>query len=218
MVPDGARQALARGVGRQGLEDLLLVPALVRPSGSPWRCRCQYSPPCVLDIGERGLGLWAQALPAPDVRVTLPLGAIAAVERGADGPRRQLIVAGPGGRLSVRYDASGDVPADNWVRRLRRHCAGRPEPLPAGSRTGRGPCPRDLRPLLIDGADDAVAAGPRALPWRGPCLLALTSREVCLMIPARMASPLAHEHPDGLRAPQFRCRGDGQVPVACGCR
>ena len=49
MVPDGARQALARDVGRHGLEDMLVVPALVRP-GPRWR-HCLYSPPCVLGIG-----------------------------------------------------------------------------------------------------------------------------------------------------------------------
>jgi len=175
MVPDGARQALARDVGRHGLEDMLVVPALVRP-GPRWR-HCLYSPPCVLGIGERGLGLWVQAPPVPDVRVMLPFGAVAAVERRAEGTRRQLIVAGPGTRLSVLYEASGDSPADTWIRRLRRRCAGPPEPLPARPRTRHGP-PRALRPFLIDGGDDAVTAGPRALPWRGPCLLAVTSREI----------------------------------------
>ena len=178
MVPDGARQALARAVGRHGLEDLLIVPALVRPSGSRWRRRCRYAPLCVLGIGERGLGLWVQAPPPPEVWVTLPFGSIAVIERQDDGPWRKLIVVGPGRNLSVQYNASGDVPAGTWVRRLRRRCAGRPGPLPAGLRKRRRPRLRDVRPLLADQGDDAVIAGPRPAPWRRPCLLAVTSQEV----------------------------------------
>ena len=177
MVPDGARQALAGGIGRHGLEDLLIVPALVRPSGFRWRRRCCYAPLCVLGIGERGLGLWVQA-PPPDVWVMLPFGVIAAVEQQADGPWRKLIVAGLGRKLSVRYHASGDVPVDTWTRRLRRRCARLPEPLPAGPGGGRQARLRDVRPLLADQADDAVIAGPRPVPWRRPCLLAVTSQEV----------------------------------------
>jgi hypothetical protein len=117
-VPDGARQALTDRVGRHGLEDMLLVPATARPAGPRWRPRCRYAPPSVLAIGERALGLWVQAVPSPDVRVALPLGAIAAVEQRADGPWRQLIVTGPDGTLAVQYDAGGDAAAGTWVRRL----------------------------------------------------------------------------------------------------
>ena len=177
MIPDGARQALERGSGRHRLEDLILLPALVRPSGPRWRRRCHYVPPCVLGLGERGLSLWVHG-PFPDARVTLPFAMIAAVERRADGPWRQLIIAVPGREVSVHYDASGDVPAGTWVRRLRKRCAGRPGSLPAGSRARPRSRLRDLRPLLADEADEAVATGPRPVPWRRPCLLAVTTQEV----------------------------------------
>jgi hypothetical protein len=62
-LPHGAHAALAACIGRHGLEDLLIVPAIAWPSGR-WRPRCLYSPSSVIGIGEQGAGLRVQALRA----------------------------------------------------------------------------------------------------------------------------------------------------------
>jgi hypothetical protein len=178
MIPVGALGALARCAGRCGLEDLLLVPGTVRPAGSRWRHRCRYAPLCVLGIGERGLGLWAEAPPAPDVQVVLPFSEVAAVELSACGPYRALTVTGQSGKLSVSFDADGDTAAGTWLRRLRTRCAGQSQALPDDPHSGRRACPHSLRPLLLDETDDAVTASRRSLPWRRSGLLAVTPQEV----------------------------------------
>lgn len=122
MLPAGAAEALARGIGRHELEDLLLVPAFVRPTGPPWRRRCRYAPLCVLGLGERGVGLWTGAPEPPDLRIVLPYRDITAIERRAGGRWRRLTVTGTGGGITVRYTADGDASADIWTGRLRRRC------------------------------------------------------------------------------------------------
>lgn len=124
-LPDGAYPALVDSVGRVGLEDLLVVPAVACPA-KPWRRRCLYSPLCVMAIGERGVGLWVQALPAPGVRAWVPFEEIAAVERRADGRRGVLVVTGRAATLPVRYDADGQAVVDAWARRLRLRAAAAP--------------------------------------------------------------------------------------------
>jgi hypothetical protein len=118
-LPDGAYPALVDSVGPVGLADLLVVPAIAWPA-KPWRRRCLYSPLCVMAIGERGVGLWVQALPAPGVRARVPLEEITAVEQRADGRRGVLVVTGRPDTLLVRYDADGQAVVDAWTRRLRR--------------------------------------------------------------------------------------------------
>jgi hypothetical protein len=118
-LPDGAHAALVEAVGGVGLEDLLVVPAVAWPIGWWRRSRCLYSPRCVVGIGERGVALWAQALPVPGVRAQLPFAEVAAVEQHGDGPRRALVVTGPAVRLLVRYDPDGQDAVAAWTRRLR---------------------------------------------------------------------------------------------------
>jgi len=124
-LPDGAYPALADSVGRVGLEDLLVVPATAWPA-ERWRRRWLYSPLCVMAIGEHGVGLWVQALPAPGVRARVPFEEIAAVEQRADGRRGALVVTGLADTLVVRYDADGQAVVDAWARRLRLRAAAAP--------------------------------------------------------------------------------------------
>jgi len=121
-LPDGAYPALVDSVGRVGLEDLLVVPAVAWPA-KRWRRRWLYSPPCVVAIGERGVGLWVQALPAPGVRAWVPFEEIAALEQRADVRRGVLVVTGRTDTLVVRYDADGQAVIDAWTRRLRLRAA-----------------------------------------------------------------------------------------------
>jgi hypothetical protein len=106
-LPAGAQAALADGIGRHGLEDLLIVPAAERTYG--WqRRRWIYAPPCVL--------AWQ-----------------------ASGTRRQFLVTGRAGRLSVRYDAASDTFMEAWTRRLRTAptrsmSRAAPSPMPASGR------------------------------------------------------------------------------------
>lgn len=189
MLPAGAHGALAASVGSHGLEDLLLVPAVVRPTAPSWRRRCQYAPMCVLGIGERGLGLWADAPPSPGVRVVLPFGGIAGIERHDDGSWRRLTVSGDDVSFSVWYDADGDASADIWTRRLRLRAAEPAGPLPEEHRTtARSPSSarsRNLRPFLAEPGDEAAVARWRSLPGRGSCLLAVTGREIISVNSAR---------------------------------
>ena len=126
-LPDGALGALVEAVGRVGLEDVLVVPAVAWPVGRWRRSRVLYAPRCVVAIGERGVALWAQALPVPRVRVQVPFGGIAAVHQHGDGLRRVLVVTGRSVRLLVRYDPDGQDAVTAWTRRLRLR-AGQPMP------------------------------------------------------------------------------------------
>jgi hypothetical protein len=185
-LPAGAQAALADGIGRHGLEDLLVVPPAERTYG--WqRRRCIYAPPCVLGLGERAVALWVQALPSPGIRALVPLSEIAAIAQQASGTRRRLLVTGRSGRLPVRYDAPSDIFMDAWVRRLRRRAAGEPAPVPAdypGIRDGRR---RPLEPALgLDSDDEVVMAGR---PGRRACLLAVTPRELIILRSALSANP-----------------------------
>jgi hypothetical protein len=126
-LPDGALGALVEAVGRIGLEDLLVVPALVWPIGWWRRSRCLYAPRCVVGIGEHGVALWARALPVPGIRAQVPFGEIAAVEQHGDGLRRVLVVTGQAVRLLVRYDPEGHDAVTAWTRRLRLRAS---QPMP----------------------------------------------------------------------------------------
>ena len=118
-LPDGALAALVEAVGGVGLEDLLVVPPVAWPIGW-WRwSHCLYAPRCVVGIGERGVALWAQALPAPGLRVMVPFREIAAVEQHGAGLRRVLVVPGQAVRLLVRYDPDGHDAVAAWTQRLR---------------------------------------------------------------------------------------------------
>jgi hypothetical protein len=123
-LPDGAHAAMLEGIGRVGLEDLLLIPPVAWSLGRwRWLWRSRYSPRCVAGIGERGVALWVQALPVPGVRVHVPFSEIAAVEQHHDGPRRTLVVTGRAASLSFRYEGSGQVAVNAWTQRLRSRAA-----------------------------------------------------------------------------------------------
>ena len=162
-LPAGAHAALVDGIGRHGLEDLVIVPPAERTYG--WqRRRCIYAPPCVLGLGERAVALWVQALPEPGIRVLVPLSEIAAIGQQANGTRRQLLVTSRTGRLPVRYNAASDTVMDAWTRRLRRRTAGEPAPVPPGYPGIRDVTPgrqRTFTPatLRLDSDDDVVIAG-----------------------------------------------------------
>jgi hypothetical protein len=117
-LPDGAYEDLSVGVGRLGVEDILVVPP------TAWlvdrlRYRCLYMPLQIAGIGQRAVGLWVPALPAPGVRVEVPVSGIAAIERLADGLRRRLVVTGQAVRLAVRYSRDGEANVGAWTRRVR---------------------------------------------------------------------------------------------------
>jgi hypothetical protein len=179
-LPEGAYQAIVASVGRVGLEDLLVGPAVAWPTG--WsRRRCLYSPPWAAGIGERGVGLWVRALPAPGVRVRVPFGDIAAVEQHGDGLRRVLVVTGRAGSLPVRYYADGQTAVDAWTRRLRLRAAAEPAPIPPPYPGVQGLPGGDPESLLLAPGDAIVSAGWRSRAGRGACLLGVTSRELVVM-------------------------------------
>jgi hypothetical protein len=179
-LPDGARAALSDGIGHVGPGGLLIVPA------AAWRWQGRprlslYSPLSVAAIGEQGVGLWVQTLPAPCVRVQVPFSDIAAVEHHADGPWCVIAVTGTAGRLLVRYMEDGLTGTQEWIRHLRRRAAPIPAsvpPAPFGGRdrrTGRNP-----ESFLLDPGDVAIWAGWRSRVHAAACLLAVTARELII--------------------------------------
>jgi len=186
-LPPGAHQALGGVIGRHGLEDLLIVPAAAWWCGGPYG-RCLYTPLCVLGAGDQAAGLWVQALPEPGVRAVLPFSDVAVIGQETDGPQRRLIITGRGGRLLVRHDPAGSMPADALARRIRRRAAGDPAPgqVPSISggirRTGRRlPDPVALR---LHGDQIAVISSGSRLTGR-EVLVAVTSRELIIVSAAR---------------------------------
>lgn len=177
-LPAGAYPAIIEKIGRVGLEDLLVIPAVAWPAGQR---RCLYSPQCVAGIGERGVGLWVQALPVPGVWIQVPFGEIAAIEQHWRGSRGVLVMTGRTSSLPLRHDADGQAAVDAWTRRLRLRAAAAPAPVPT-SPSGRGPRGGDGGGSLLLAADDAiVSAGWRSRAGRGACLLSVTSRELVVV-------------------------------------
>jgi hypothetical protein len=177
LLPDEAYEDLSAHVGRLGVEDILVVPP------AAWlvdrlRCRCLYMPLQIAGIGERAAGLWVRALPAPGVRVQVPVSAIAAIEILADGPRRRLVVTGQAVRLAVRYSSDGEASVGAWTRRVRVRAAGQPSPVPAISSARHG---KGLKAFLLGPADHGVCVRWRSYTGCGTCTLALTSREVVVV-------------------------------------
>lgn len=179
-VPDGAHAALSSSVGRIDEGGLLVAPAAVWPWRG-WRRRSLYTPLSVAGIGEQGVGLWVQALPAPGVRAGVPFGEIAAVEDQAGGPCRVIAVTGSAGRLLVRFH-DGWVGADGWIRMLRRHAATVPAPVAARHPGAHRPCGwPGLDSLLLDAGEGIACACWRSRARCAACLLALTSQELIVV-------------------------------------
>jgi hypothetical protein len=193
-LPAGAYVALAGCIGRHGLQDLLIMP------GAAWaygrlRRRCVYTPLSVLGVGERAVGLWVQALPAPGILALLPLSEVAAIARQVNGTQGLVLVTGRTGRVPVRFDATADALVDAFVRRLRRRAAGDPAPVPAADvRAGIVARGRrhtfELADLRLDSADDVVTVGRYGRSGRRTCLLALAPPELVVVRFVRSASLL----------------------------
>lgn len=204
MLPPGADEALTRAVGGYELEDLLLVPASVRPVGPRRSHRYRYAPLCVLGIGDRGLGLWAETRPSPGLVTVLPFDAIAAIERDTDGSWRTLTVTGAGTGFTIRYDSDGDASADLWTRRLRLRCAGEPGPLPEGPRP---PVPHGLRPFLADPADPAAVVSHHSPAGHGNSVLAVTTQEIIVVESGHDPARPWHGHSRVLYVPRGHVTG-----------
>jgi hypothetical protein len=179
-LPDGACAALSDGVGHVEPGGLLVIPAAAW-RWQEWPRLSLYSPLSVAGIGEQGVGLWVQTLPAPCVRVQVPFSDIAAVEHHADGPWCVIAVTGAAGRLLVRYREDGQTGAEEWTRCLRLRAAPIPAPIPSALFGGHGPCiGRDPRSFLLDPGEDVIWAGWRSRAHGAGCLLAVTGRELII--------------------------------------
>lgn len=174
LLPDQAYEDLSEVAGRLGVTDILAVPPAARLVDK-LRYRSLYAPLQVAAVGERAVGLWVRALPAPGVRVQVPVSGIGAIETLADGPQRRLIVTGKGSRLAVRYSANGDVGVSGWIRRLRMRAAGDASPAPAVAPDGYG---KGREEFLLGPGDGGVIVRWRSGLGSGRCTLALTSREL----------------------------------------
>jgi len=176
-LPPEAYQAITEKVGRVGLEDLLVIPAVAWPAGLR---RCLYSPQCVAGIGDRGIGLWVQAPPVPGIRIQVPFDEVAAIEQHWHGSRGVVVVRGRTSSLLVRHDTEGQAAVDAWTRRLRLRAAASPEPVPPPR--GRGPRGRDGTGSLLLAPDDAIVSAEwRSRAGRGACLVSVTSRELVVV-------------------------------------
>jgi hypothetical protein len=178
-LPDGAHAALCCSVGRVDPGGLLVVPSAVWPWRG-WRRRSLYTPLSVAGIGERGVGLWVRSLPAPGVRVRMPFSGIAAVEDLSGGSWRAVAVTGPPGRLLVRFYDEWWSNADAWIRLLRLRAAPMPAPVPAVP--GGGYHPSGWPTVLLDVGEGVACAGWRSRAGHAACRLALTSRELIVVL------------------------------------
>jgi hypothetical protein len=181
-LPDGAHAALSRSVGRVDPGSLLVVPAAVWPWRG-WRRRSLYTPLTVAGIGEQGVGLWVRALPAPGVRVRMPFSDIAAVEDQAGRSWRAVAVTGPPGRLQVRFCDEWWSDADSWIRLLRLCAAPMAQTVPA--KLGGGCRPLgwpSVDSVLLDVCEDIACVRWRSRARCAACLLALTSRELIVVL------------------------------------
>jgi hypothetical protein len=217
-LPAGARAALTEAIGWHGLDDLLVVPAAARPFGRLHR-RCVYTPPCVLGVGERAVGLWVQALPVPGVRAIVLLGELAAVELRADGTGSRLTLRSHPRQLSVRYNRKAD-PLVGGLLRLRRRAAGEPFPVP-GAPPGNTYIPPRWQavlgaPVLGLRAGDGVAAvfGHARRPGGMEYLIALTARELVVIRAAWKRNPPHFDRPDSVQVPRRNIR---KASIRSGC-
>lgn len=189
LLPVGAHAALAGGIGRHGLEDLLVLPGAAQAYGRLRRC-CLYTPLRVLGAGDRAVALWVLAPPVPGIRASVPFSEIAAIAWEADGTRKQLLITGRAGRLPVRYDAASDVVMDGLIRRLRRRVAGGPASVPAGYPVAGSRRPAfDPEIFKLDPDDEIAIAGRYGQVGHGGRLLAVTPLELVIMRSSRLAHP-----------------------------
>jgi hypothetical protein len=192
-LPDGAHAALSDSVGYVELNGLLIAPAAAW-QWHGWPCRSLYSPLSVAGVGQQGVALWVQTLPAPCVRVEMPFTEIAAIEHHADGQWRVIAVTGTTGRLLVRYREDGQTGVDDWTRYLRLRAAPMPAPVPPapfgghGARTGHDPAS-----FLLDLGDDLIWSGWRSRAQGAACLLAVTARELIIAQSRPGRNRLGHE-------------------------
>lgn len=180
-LPSGAHAELSACVGRISPEDLLVVPAAAW-RWDRWRQQSLYTPSSVAAVGERGIALWVQALPVPSVQAEVPFSELAAVEQRTDGPWGVLILTGRAGNLVVRYHQDAQQAIEAWTHRLRLRATPVGAPLPPSQAGGRG---RRQRSFLLAPGDEVVRSGQGRRPGRGPCLLAVTSRELVIVQSAR---------------------------------
>ncbi len=189
LLPVGAHAALAGGIGRHGLEDLLVLPGAAQAYGR-LRRRCLYTPLRVLGVGDQAVALWVQAPPVPGIRASVPFSEIAAIAWEANGTRRQLLITGRAGRLPVGYDAASNVVMDALIRRLRRRVAGDPAQVPAGYPVAGSRRPTfDPEILKLDPEGEIATAGQYGRVGRRTCLLAVTPLELVIMRSSRLAHP-----------------------------
>ena len=187
LLPVGAHAALADGIGRHGLEDLLVLPGAAQAYGR-LRRHCLYTPLRILGVGDRGAALWVQAPPVPGIRASVPFSEIAAIAWEANGTRKQLLITGRTGRLPVRYDAASDVVMDALIRSLRRRAAGDPAPVPAVYPVGGSRRPAfDPEILKLNPDDEIAIVGEYGRIGRRTCLLAVTPVELVIMRSSRLA-------------------------------
>jgi hypothetical protein len=180
-LPAGAHAALSESVGYVGQGGLLIAPAAAW-QWHGWPRRTLYSPLSVAGIGQQGVALWVQTLPAPGVRVEVPFSDIAAVEHHADGQWRVIAVTGTTARLLVRYREDGQTGAEDWTRHLRLRAASVPAPVPPAPVGGHGPrAGRDPESFLLDPGDDLIWSGWRSRARGAACLLAVTARELIIV-------------------------------------
>lgn len=191
-LPDGAHAALSDSVGYVELNGLLIAPAAAW-QWHGWPRRSLYSPLSVAGVGQQGVALWVQTLPAPCVRVEMPFSDIAAVEHHADGQWRVIAVTGTTGRLLVRYREDGQTGVDDWIRYLRLRAAPMPAPVPPAPFGGHGPrTGHDPASFLLDSGDDLIWSGWRSRAQGTVCLLAVTARELIIAQSRPGRSRLGH--------------------------
>jgi hypothetical protein len=126
-IAEGALESLTQICGLEGLHQVFMIPQAARATG--YGDQKVISPPTVLGIGTRAVGLWTER-PEPGVKIAIPLERLSAIEDVTILLYGRLSFVSLGGRLTIRYNTLARCALEPALLELRRRLAGSPQPLP----------------------------------------------------------------------------------------
>jgi hypothetical protein len=222
-VPAGAAQALASACGAWRLDQLFVVPSVVRRlvgAHDGW----VVAPEQVLALADQGTALWVNG-DAPRVVAAVGLDELVGLDHVQIGTYARLTLVAPARRLTIRYNAVARHALDGQLAALRVTVAGCPLPVPHEPKPD---LPHPWAHLVLSTAVSLRSGGPVVVRiWglsargaRRTALIALTPHE---LVVAREPDPelLGDEAPsahDVLAVPRRRMEGAESTDIGARLR